>query len=260
LSTSLDPQQRNRYTYTSNNPMTRYDLTGYAWCGPSAWDRLRGAGEWVSSSAGDWWEGVQVGMDNPSALLDATQQFGYEFFVEDFAVAFSSSSSLSDRMGALGMVALNFVPGGKLGQLGKLSKVAKLADRIAEASKGLRYADEVVDAGKIASRTSNFTSGINAQAALHAKLSGLEKAQKTAARIRQLPDSRIRYYSKEISARKAGKTRGASFVTEYDPNTGRVRQWMESYDHSGKVVRVHPKSVNGQTVMSKHYPPTGREL
>ncbi|CAG9000314.1 MAG: hypothetical protein CENE_02309 [Candidatus Celerinatantimonas neptuna] len=55
-------------------------------------------------------------------------------------------------------------------------------------------------------------------------------------------------------------TRGASFVTEHNTKTGGVRQWMESYNQAGKVNRVHPKSINGQTVNSQHYPPTAREL
>jgi filamentous hemagglutinin len=35
---------------------------------------------------------------------------------------------------------------------------------------------------------------------------------------------------------------------------------MESYDHAGDVVRVHPKTINGQRVIGPHYPPTGQEL
>jgi hypothetical protein len=35
---------------------------------------------------------------------------------------------------------------------------------------------------------------------------------------------------------------------------------MESYDHSGNVIRVHPKSINGQPVSAQHYPPTSAEL
>lgn len=95
---------------------------------------------------------------------------------------------------------------------------------------------------------------------MRAKLSGLEKAQQSAATTRVLPDGRVRYYTSEVPARTEGPTRGASFVTEHNPSTGQVRQWMESYDHSGTVVRVHPKSVDGQPLNSQHYPPTGREL
>lgn len=100
----------------------------------------------------------------------------------------------------------------------------------------------------------------NAQAALRAKLSGLQKAQETAAVTRTLPDGRIRYYTQEVPARTEGPTRGASFATEFDPKTRSTRQWMESYDHAGEVIRVHPKSINGQPVDAQHYRPTGAEL
>lgn len=106
----------------------------------------------------------------------------------------------------------------------------------------------------------NQATSANAQAALRAKLSGLQKAQENAAITQKLPDGRVRYYTQEVPARAEGATRGASFVTEFDPKTGNTRQWMESYDHSGSVIRVHPKSINGQPVDAQHYPPTGAEL
>jgi len=101
---------------------------------------------------------------------------------------------------------------------------------------------------------------VNAGAALRSKLSALEDAQSSAATTRTLPDGRIRYYGPETPATNPGPTRGASYVTEWDPATGRVRSWMESYDQAGNVNRVHPKMINGQTVNSLHYPPTAREL
>ena len=100
---------------------------------------------------------------------------------------------------------------------------------------------------------------INAASALRSKLSALENAPRTAARIRILSDGRIRYYGAETPARRPGLTRGASYVTEYDPGTGRVRSWMESYNHAGDVTRVHPKMIDGQSLVVQHYPPTGRE-
>lgn len=100
----------------------------------------------------------------------------------------------------------------------------------------------------------------NAQSALAKKLSGLEGAQNSASRTKTLPDGRIRYYEAERFARTEGRTRGNSFVTEYNPKIGSTRQWMESYDHSGNVTMVHPKSINGQSVTSQHYPPTKQEL
>ena len=114
--------------------------------------------------------------------------------------------------------------------------------------------------GNVTKRVGGGAESVNAQSALRAKLSGLEKAQQNAATTRQLPDGRVRYYTKEVPARTEGPTRGASFVTEHNPKTGNVRQWMESYNHSGQVNRVHPKSINGQTVNSQHYPPTAKEL
>lgn len=101
---------------------------------------------------------------------------------------------------------------------------------------------------------------VNAASALRSKFSALENARRTAARIRILPDGRIRYYGAEVPARRPGPTRGASYVTEHHPETGRVRSWMESYNHAGDVTRVHPKMIDGQSVIVQHYPPTGREL
>ena len=97
-------------------------------------------------------------------------------------------------------------------------------------------------------------------AALNKKLDALEKAQIKAVRTKTLPDGRVRYYDKERPANTPGPTRGSSFVTEYNPKTGSVRQWNESYDQAGNVNRVHPKSINGQSVISQHYPPTKSEL
>jgi len=101
---------------------------------------------------------------------------------------------------------------------------------------------------------------VNAAEALQSKLSALENAQATAVRTRVLPDGRIRYYGPEIPARNPGLTRGAGPALEWDPATGRVRLWWESHDQAGNITRVHPKMINGQTVDSPHYPPTGKEL
>ncbi|NGX47001.1 MAG: tRNA nuclease WapA [Chlamydiae bacterium] len=101
---------------------------------------------------------------------------------------------------------------------------------------------------------------INSAVSLRSKLSGLQKAQKSAVRVRNLPDGRIRYYSLEVPASKQGLTRGVSYVTEWNLNNGQVRSWMESYNHFAEVNRVHPKMINGQTLNSMHYPPIGSEL
>lgn len=95
---------------------------------------------------------------------------------------------------------------------------------------------------------------------LKKKLSNLQDAQAEAARTRTLPDGRIRYYEAERPASKPGPTRGASYVTEWDPETNITRTWNESYGQDGNVVRVRPKNINGQEVISQHYPPTGKEI
>jgi len=141
---------------------------------------------------------------------------------------------------------------------GELSGLG-LAALIGKAGSWFAKESVIVGAKEIAAISSEAAS-VNAQAALRAKLSGLQKAQENAAVTKTLPDGRIRYYTQEVPARTEGVTRGASFATEYNPTTGSTRQWMESYDHSGNIIRVHPKSINGQPVSAQHYPPTGAEL
>ena len=101
---------------------------------------------------------------------------------------------------------------------------------------------------------------VNAQAAMNHKLSALQTAQTKAVRTEQFPDGRVRYYTAERQSKTFGSTRGNSIVTEYNTKTGQVRMWAESYDHTGKVSRVHPKMIDGKNVKSYHYPPTGAEM
>nr|WP_244110711.1 hypothetical protein [Burkholderia anthina] len=95
---------------------------------------------------------------------------------------------------------------------------------------------------------------------LRRKFSALEGAQATADRVRALPDGRIRYYDKEALARTQGPTRGRSHVTEWNPGTGQVRVWEETYDHSEAVNRVHPKMNDGEVLDLPHYPPTKADI
>ena len=102
----------------------------------------------------------------------------------------------------------------------------------------------------------NVNAGIN----LNRKLSRLEYFQQNTTKTRVLPDGRIRYYDAEIISRTVGPTRGACNVLEWNPRTSNVRGWYECYDHFGNVNRVHPKNINGQVVLSPHYPKIGVEL
>jgi RHS repeat-associated protein len=51
----FDSQQRNRYSYTGNDPLTRYDLNGM-WWGGDAWNA-------ISSTASDIWNDWSEGVD-----------------------------------------------------------------------------------------------------------------------------------------------------------------------------------------------------
>lgn len=95
---------------------------------------------------------------------------------------------------------------------------------------------------------------------MNKKMCALENAQASSVKTEELLDGRIRYYELEKLSRNVGSTKGASYVTEYNPHTGQVRSWYECYDHAGNVNRVHPKMIDGQDVIGQHYPPIGMEL
>jgi hypothetical protein len=101
---------------------------------------------------------------------------------------------------------------------------------------------------------------VNAQAALNKKMSALQNAQKKSVRTQEFSDGRIRYYEAEKLSKHAGSTRGASYVTEFDSETGQVRSWYECYDHMGQANRIHPKMIDGRDIVGQHYPPTEIEL
>ncbi len=107
---------------------------------------------------------------------------------------------------------------------------------------------------------SNTAHNVNAQDALQRKMKALQGAQKKATLIKKIDNNRIRYYMPERKSHTHGTTRGASYVVEHNIQTGQVRSWNECYDHDGNVNRVHPKTINGQNIKGKHYPPTKSEL
>jgi hypothetical protein len=117
-----------------------------------------------------------------------------------------------------------------------------------------------VPAQQQATSSSYNATTYNAHVSINNKLDALEKAQARAIKTENLPDGRIRYYTKETFSITPGPTRGSSYITEYNPNTGQIRSWMECYDHAGNVNRVHPKMLDGQKLEAQHYPPTQSEL
>jgi hypothetical protein len=100
----------------------------------------------------------------------------------------------------------------------------------------------------------------NAGAALRAKLSVLSNVQLKAETSETLLNGRVRYYTKFRNARTPGPTTGARLVTEYNPKTGTVIQWNETYDQRGLVNRIHLKNINGIQIDSPHFPPILREI
>lgn len=94
--------------------------------------------------------------------------------------------------------------------------------------------------------------------ALRRKLSALEDAQKTAKKVDVLPDGRIRYSRAERPAKNVGETRGSAYVTEWDPKSGRVRQWDEHHGHGGEVIRVSQKMQDGIKLPEKYFPPKSK--
>lgn len=198
-----------------------------------------------------------------AARLYSVQKTLYQGAAVVLEIALPNSSEELAGMLLLGGVA-------RLGNV--IVRAAPNVSRTIDASKGLlpiyRASQANVFPSNLRLSNPNSTASIstynsnnvNAQAALNQKMRALQKAQKIAVRIQEFSDGRIRYYDAERLSNKAGPTRGQSYVTEFNPNTGRVRSWCECYDHQGKVNRIHPKMIDGQTVFGQHYPLTKAEL
>lgn len=142
------------------------------------------------------------------------------------------------------------------GGIAKAARISTLGTKLA----GKAAAQELRCMANVGGNVSRGAESVNAGINLNNKLSLLQSFPQSAAKIRILPDNRIRYYSPETFSRTPGPTRSACNVVEWNPNTARVRGWYECHDHLGNVNRVHPKNINGQTVLSPHYPPIGAEL
>jgi hypothetical protein len=107
-----DPQQRNRYIYTSNNPLVRYDLNGETWYKPWTW-------------FDDEEDGTCSG-ENRTVLPPCHSDF-QELAMDEFSdvdtALFNDNADLSDRMFSAAMVGLTFDSGGLGKKCGK--KIAK---------------------------------------------------------------------------------------------------------------------------------------
>ena len=198
-----------------------------------------------------------VSMDGPAGKWLLPEQVSYkapQVISEGKAGARATygltGSALETSGGAAG------VAGNIIGhEAGEASQVAReLGREIGSSSAGANHRnrlsgisglDRYVPESEFISNSDIPASSVNAARALNAKLSRLENAQKNAVRTEILDDGRVIYYSAEKLSSKPGPTRGAALVTEYNPSSGRVRVYYESYDHKGEPVRVHPKFING---------------
>lgn len=70
--------------------------------------------------------------------------------------------------------------------------------------------------------------------------------------IKELENGRFRFYEKIKAARNQGEMMGARHVREWDPFTGKIRDWYETLDYMGNIrqVRPDPKITGGKKV---HY-------
>jgi RHS repeat-associated protein len=60
--------------------------------------------------------------------------------------------------------------------------------------------------------------------------------------FRELENGRFRYYGELRPASKTGEMAGLRVVREWDPITGRIRTWLETLDHTGRVRIVRPET------------------
>jgi hypothetical protein len=59
--------------------------------------------------------------------------------------------------------------------------------------------------------------------------------------VKTLENGRNRYYGEFKPASNPGDMAGARYVREWDPASGRFRDWYETLDHGGNVRSVAPK-------------------
>lgn len=289
----------NLYAYLHNNPLNRFDRHGLwmedLWEGFSSFSQGFGgafydfgvgtfgsmatAGAWLNADFEyEYCNDASYFHEKQKSSYQGWQDLGYCLQNNCFETAFSmvapncvaaynmpSTANFSEKWQTLGAAAFD---------IALLAAPAKMARSSAFKSMG---GTSILDssAASIASKTAqgvessfargvgSLTSGaenVNAGVNLSSKLSQLQKFQESNGYARVLQDGRIRYYGKQTLASNPGATKGGCRVLEFNPKTGTTRSWYECYDHFGNVNRVHPKQINGQDLISPHYPPTGREL
>jgi len=218
--------------------------------------------------------GEKIAESTGPEIVEALAQFGTDFYV--------SGKVMHAVGGILGVVrsqvkvaqateAVAAIAGEQAGvgeAAGDLAKTMQKMEQVAQEKIALQVADKLRQAEQSSVKirqqyikhSKQRPKLVDTISMLDKNLKIAENASAEALNKRQLPDGRVRYYEAETASSTPGPTRGSAYVTEYDPNRGIVRSWYESYDHTGRVNRVHPKMINGKNIDSLHYPHTGKEL
>ena len=274
----------NLYAYVGNSPLVYLDLHGlYSW--HSTWNGLKDFGRGVGLQVRDMAFGVGHAFRGMGEwmLADSMYEMGHRsLFSQKSASAYSGwqniGSSLYHHPGST--VGGMFAPGlmqawqspGSAEAWGRAAvDVALLGGSVLGLAKSTRLGG-VAKSNTSLARTSNIAAvaprafvsrgaeNINAAVSLRRKLSQRRDAPLHSSYVRNLSDNRVRFYEKEVFSSTQGPTRGSSYVVEVNLRTNNTRAWMECYDHSGNVNRIHPKQINGQELHAQHYPPIAKEL
>lgn len=261
----------NLYAFVHNNPLTHVDLYGLyeeslwgSFCnfGTNLWNGFSNSyhefsGGFSNGYANNWSEIGSLNMRTTSWTSGAS---GCYNFGECVGNGLSFMRPLEEGYQGITSYFSSSDPSMVRGELPSSGNVRQTLGGLFGASTILSSETQVLRGAKNGVALSRGAESVNAGININRKLSQLQDVQQSAVRIRLLPDGRIRYYDSERMSRRFGPTRGSSFVTEYNPLTGKVRGWNECYDHLGNVNRIHPKDLNGQKLLSPHYPPTALEL
>lgn len=212
------------------------------------------------------------------AIVEGLVRFGADFFIPGKimqAVGTTLGLFRSQIKVAKSIEAVGAIAGDSLGAQEVLLDVAKTAEKmemVAQENIAQKTAQTLLNAEKQFDKSIQSTKAnqfrkkgdappaVDTRSLLDKNLSIVEEISHEAGERKYLSNGRIRYYKAETAASTPGPTRGFAYVLEYDPVRGMIRGWYEGYTHAGKINRVHPKMINGNDIVSLHYPHTKKEL
>ena len=204
----------------------------------------------ASTLSCDW---AKLSCDNQALINTGMYRIRQWYPVDTSSSTYQWTYAIANTGFELGTLAIGGLGLAKTGY-SVLSSLELYGHWTRSSQKAVLGADRLVaQTNRLAKSLGAGAENVNAGVYLNRKFSELEQAPKIASRIRTLPDGRSRFYKPERSAHTQGTIRGSSYVTEYNPETGKVRGWNECYEQSGQVGIVHPKNIDGQPLISPHY-------